>query len=84
MPFGLTCEVCEQPFTFFENLSLSLRALRRCIECDQRLREAVANLLTGIEEDFKLPAGITEEIEYLVVEEIERLRLPSDLEEPLT
>ena len=84
MPFGLTCEVCEQPFTFFENLNFTLRALGRCTECDQRLQAAVANLLAGIEEDFKLPAGITGEIEYLVVEEIERLQLPSDLEEPLT
>ncbi len=84
MPFGLMCEVCDRPFTFFENLNLTLRALGRCTECDQRLRAAVEDLLAAIEEDFKQPAGITEEIEYLVYEEIERLQLPSDLEEPLT
>lgn len=84
MPFGLTCEVCEQPFTFFENLSLTLRSLGRCYECDQRLRADVEDLLTGIEEDFKQASGVTEEIERLVYEEIERLHLPNDLEEPLT
>lgn len=84
MPFGLTCEVCEQPFTFFENLSLTLRALGRCFECDQRLRADVEDLLAGIEEDFKQASGVTEEIERLVYEEIERLHLPNDLEEPLT
>jgi hypothetical protein len=68
MPFGLICEVCERPFTFFENINLALRALGRCIECDQRLRAAVENLQTGIEEDFKQTDGITEEIEYLVYE----------------
>lgn len=87
MPFGLTCEVCERPFTFFENLNFTLRALGRCAECDQRLGTFVENLLTGIEEDFKQPAGITEEIERLVYEEIEkgscfpptwRSRSPSD------
>ncbi len=83
MPFGLICEVCDRPFTFFENINLALRALGRCIECDQRLRAAVENLQTGIEEDFKQTDGITEEIEYLVYEEIERLHLPDDLEEPL-
>lgn len=84
MPFGLTCKVCERPFTFFENLNFTLRALGRCTECDQRLRAFVENLRVGIEEDFKLPTGITEEIAYLVYEEIERLQLPSDLEGPLT
>lgn len=84
MPFGLTCEVCERPFGFFENLNFTLRALGRCTECDQRLRATLENLLAGIEADFQLPTGITEEIEYLVYEEIERLQLPSDLEEPLT
>lgn len=84
MPFGLTCEVCKRSFTFFENLNRTLRTLGRCAECDQRLRAAVENLLAGIEADFQLSAGITEEIEYLIYEEMERLQLPSDLEEPLT
>lgn len=84
MPFGLLCEVCEKPFTFFENINFALRALRRCTDCDQRLRAAVENLQTGVEEDFKQADGITEEIEDLVYEEIERLQLPADLEEPLT
>ena len=53
MPFGLMCIVCERPFGFFENLSLTLRAVQRCWECDQRLRAFTEDTLTWIEEEWE-------------------------------
>ena len=82
MPFGLLCVVCNQPFLFFENFNLTLRALQRCTECDQRLQGYQEDILVGMEQDFE-SSGITAEIEAFIYGQLEELAFPSDLREPI-
>jgi len=83
MPFGLTCEVCEQPFGFFENLNFTLRALGRCAECDQRLQSYQEAILAGLEQDFQERTGITKEIEAFTYGQLEEIEFPNDLRDPI-
>lgn len=82
MSFALSCIICNQAFTFFENLTH--RALQRCTACDQRLREFQENTLMWIEQTFQEPNGISAEIEEVIYDQLQALQVPPDLEEPVT
>src|SRR5258708_18539897 len=82
MPFALYCSVCNEPFTFFENIAN--RALQRCNACDQRLRAYQEDTLAWIVQAFEKPAGVSEEMEHIIYDQLEAFHLPLDLEAPIT
>ncbi len=82
MPFALSCTICAQPFSLVENITN--RLLQRCNVCERRLRAFQEDTLEWLEQAFQESAGVTEEIERVIYESLEILKVPSDLEQPIT